>query len=164
MANLEPRDIHPDLLMVRNGKGGKDRMIPLSPAMSLRLQNFISGKQPEDKVFGLKGPCITMKIKQFARKAGLTDFHAHSARHKFATDLLERGVNIKVVQELLGHQNLATTEIYLSITNQGLRDAINSLDDHSSDEAKDRVRVGDKTFRVVPWPTVEDVYIPKPIR
>lgn len=49
-------------------------------------------------------------------------------RHRFATDLLERGANIKVVQELLGHENLATTEIYLSVTNQSLKDAVNLLD------------------------------------
>ena len=50
-------------------------------------------------------------------------------RHKFATDLLERGANIKVVQELLGHENLATTEVYLSIVNQSLHDAVRLLDD-----------------------------------
>ena len=56
-----------------------------------------------------------MKIKQFAKKAGLTDFHTHTLRHKYATDLLEAGVNIKVVQTLLGHENLNTTEVYLSL-------------------------------------------------
>ena len=54
-------------------------------------------------------------------------------RHKFATDLLERGANIKQVQELLGHDNLATTEVYLSTTDQGKRDAINRLDEDKPD-------------------------------
>ena len=128
LANLEARDIHGDFIMVRGGKGGNDRVIPLSPALAQRLRNFIQDKKRDEKVFGLKAPCITMKIKQFARKAGLEDFHAHSMRHKFATSLLERGVNIKIVQELLGHKNLATTEIYLSIVNQGLKDAVRLLD------------------------------------
>jgi len=115
--------------MVRNGKGGKDRAIPLAPAIAGRLQNFIKGKKADEKVFSLKPACISNKIRQFARKAGLDEFHTHTMRHKFATDLLERGANIKQVQELLGHENLATTEVYLSITNQGLREAVDLLDD-----------------------------------
>lgn len=128
LANLKPKDIHSDFLVVRNGKGGKDRVIPLAPAIAQRLQNFIEGKKLDEKVFSLKPACISNKIKQFARKAGLDGFHTHTMRHKFATDLLEKGANIKVVQELLGHENLSTTEVYLSVTNQGLRDAVELLD------------------------------------
>lgn len=128
LGNLEVKDVHQDFLMVRNGKGGKDRIIPLTPAIAERLQNFMKGKEPEEKVFSLKPACISNKIRQFARKAGLNDFHTHTMRHKFTTDLLERGANIKQIQELLGHENLATTEVYLSITNHGLRDAVNLLD------------------------------------
>ncbi|MFC2066816.1 tyrosine-type recombinase/integrase [Chloroflexota bacterium] len=133
LGNLEVKDIHQDFLLVRNGKGGKDRVIPLAPVIVQRLQNFIQGKQPNEKVFGLKPACISNKIRQFARKAGLDGFHTHTMRHKFATDLLERGANVKQVQELLGHDNLATTEVYLSITDQGLREAISLLDEDKPD-------------------------------
>jgi integrase len=102
LANLEPKDIHADFLVVVGGKGGKDRVIPLAPAIAQRLQNFIKGMEPSEKVFKLKAACISNKIRQFAKKAGLNGFHTHSMRHKFATDLLERGANIKAVQELLG--------------------------------------------------------------
>ncbi len=140
LGNLEVKDIHQDFLIVRSGKGGKDRVIPLAPAIAERLQNFIEGKKPKEKVFGLKPPCISNKIRQFARKAGLDDFHAHTMRHKFATDLLERGANIKQVQELLGHDNLATTEVYLSVTDQGKRDAINLLDQEKADAELKKTR------------------------
>ncbi|MFC2020023.1 tyrosine-type recombinase/integrase [Chloroflexota bacterium] len=133
LGNLEVKDIHPDLLIVRNGKGGKDRSIPLAPAIAKRLQNFIEGKQPAENVFGLKPACISNKIRRFARKAGLDGFHTHTMRHKFASDLLEKGANVKQVQELLGHDNLATTEVYLSVTDQGKCDAINLLDEERSD-------------------------------
>jgi len=136
LGNLEVKDIHQDFLMVRSGKGGKDRIIPLAPAIAERLQNFIKGKEPEEKVFSLKPACISNKIRQFARKAGLNDFHTQTMRHKFTTDLLERGANIKQVQELLGHENLATTEVYLSITNQGLRDAVNLFDKQPSRQSE----------------------------
>jgi integrase len=55
-------------------------------------------------------------------------------RHKFATDLLEKGANIKVVQELLEHENLATTEVYLSIVDQGLHDAVSLLEKEKEEE------------------------------
>ena len=133
LANLEVKDIQPDFLVVRNGKGGKDRVIPLVVNIAKRLKNFTQGMKPEEKVFKLKAECISNKIRQFAKKAGLTGFHTHTMRHKFATDLLERGANIKQVQELLGHDNLATTEVYLSTTDQGKRDAINRLDEEKPD-------------------------------
>ncbi len=129
LANLELKDIHDDFLVVRNGKGGKDRIIPLSSIMALRLQKFVKDMKPDQKVFSLKPACISNKIRQFADKAGLKGIHAHTLRHKFACDLLEQGTNLKVVQELLGHENLNTTEIYLSVTNRALYEAVNALDD-----------------------------------
>ena len=129
LSNLEARDVHSDFLVVRNGKGGKDRLVPLAPTMAEQLHNFVGGMKPNEKVFKLNPTSLGMKIKDLAKRAGLDDFHCHSLRHKYATDLLERNVNLKVVQELLGHQNIATTEIYLSITDKGLREAVNTLED-----------------------------------
>ena len=128
LANLEAKDIHQDFLIVRGGKGGKDRIIPLIPSVAERLKNFIKEMLPEEKVFKLKAHCIGNKIRQFAKKAGLNDLHTHSLRHKFATDLVERGADIRRVQELLGHDNLSTTQVYLSITSKGIRDAVSLLD------------------------------------
>lgn len=82
LANLEVRDIRADFLVVRRGKYEKDRAIPLSTKLAMRLSNYVKDKKPSDKVFNLKGPTITMKVKKFARKAGLDDLHAHALRHK----------------------------------------------------------------------------------
>ncbi|MFC1935122.1 tyrosine-type recombinase/integrase [Chloroflexota bacterium] len=128
MANLEARDVHDDLIVVRNGKGGKDRVIPLAPSIAQKLSIFVKGMEPTEKVFKLKPPCISMKIKNFARKDGLEDFHTHSIRHKFATDLLERGADLKVLQELLGHENLSTTQVYLAVTSERMREAVDLLE------------------------------------
>ena len=127
LANLEAKEIHEDFLMVRKGKGQKDRMIPLLPKLAMRLNNFIKGKHPDEKVFGLTSASIGNKIRTFARKAGLIDIHTHSLRHKYATDLLERGVNIRIIQELLGHEDISTTQGYLSVTDQSLHDAVGVL-------------------------------------
>jgi len=127
LANLEVKEIHEDFLMVRKGKGEKDRMIPLLPDLAIRLKNFIKDKEPDEKVFGLKGASIGNKIRTFARKAGLSSIHTHSLRHKYATDLMERGANLRVVQELLGHEDISTTQGYLAVTDQSLRDAVGVL-------------------------------------
>ena len=128
LARLKVREVHSDFLTVIKGKGEKDRMIPLLPAIAGRINNFIRGRQPDESVFGLTGPSIGNKISIFARKAGLKDIHTHSLRHKYATDLLESGANIRAVQQLLGHSDLATTQVYLAITDESLRDAVNGLD------------------------------------
>ena len=116
LANLLVRDVHGDAVIVRAGKNKKDRMVPLPHNVAGRLHEFIKNKRPDERVLGLKPASLGMKIKQFALKAGLNNIHTHTLRHKFATDVLESGTNVKVLQTLLGHENLNTTEIYLSLT------------------------------------------------
>jgi integrase len=130
LAHLKPQDLHENTLIVRQGKGQKDRMVPLTPDLARRLHALAKDVKPGQTLFGLGAPWISMKIKQLAKKAGLTQMHTHALRHKFATDLLESGVNIKAVQALLGHQNLNTTEVYLSLTDQRLFEAIQKRDQH----------------------------------
>jgi site-specific recombinase XerD len=153
LANLEARHIHEDFLVVREGKNKKDRVIPLSPPIALRLKNFIEGKKPDQKVFGLKAPSITMKIKTFARRAGLDDLHAHALRHKFATDLLEHGADVRSVQHLLGHENLSTTQIYLSVTDRRLRETVNLLDETKKKQTTPTLGKPDGVTKNVQFPT-----------
>ncbi len=138
LSYLEAKDIHTDFLEVRKGKGEKDRIVPLTASLSLRLKNFISENniKPDERIFGLKPACISNKIRQFADKAGFKDLHTHTLRHKFATDLVENGTNLKVVQELMGHENLNTTQVYISVTDKSKREAIKSLEIQTKPEAK----------------------------
>lgn len=80
----------------------------------------------------------SLSLKQFAKKAGIDDFHTHSLRHKFATELLERGSDIRVIQELLGHTNLTATQVYLSVTSKRIREAVSLLDKEKSEGLKDK--------------------------
>ena len=132
LSNLEARDIHSDFLMVRGGKGKKDRAIPLLPSVADKLHKFIADMKPEEKIFKLNPVSLGMKIKDFAQRAGMDNFHCHSLRHKFCTDLLEKGADIRSVQELMGHENINTTQVYLAITDQRLRDTINLLDKNNT--------------------------------
>ena len=110
------------------GKGRKDRVIPIGANLRDRLANFCSTKADDEIVFGLNRHSLGIKIKQWANKAGVP-IHTHSFRHYFATTLVERGANLRVVQELLGHSSLQTTQVYLSVTANHLEDAIGLLDD-----------------------------------
>ncbi len=67
----------------------------------------------------------------FVKKAGVPQIHTHSFRHKFATDLLLKGANLRTVQELLGHTSLSVTERYLAVTDQNKSWAVGLLDGSS---------------------------------
>ena len=138
LADLLVRDVHGDAVIVRSGKNKKDRMVPLPPKVAARLREFIKNKAPDERVLGLKPASLGMKIKQFAVKAGLNNVHTHTLRHKFATDVLESGTNVKVLQALLGHENLNTTEVYLSLTDRELYAAAKRLDERSSKATTER--------------------------
>jgi integrase/recombinase XerD len=130
LSNLLVKDVHADFVEVRLGKGKKDRTVPLGSELGLRLHNYIRehNLKPDDRIFNLTPGSISNKIRQFADKAGVPEVHTHSLRHKFANDLLERNVNLKIVQDLMGHENLNTTQVYLSTTEKSRREAIAKLD------------------------------------
>ncbi len=130
IADLLIGDLHltgkEPFLHVRHGNGGKPRDVPLNPSITERLRVFTRGRKAGDNVFGLAAKTISMKIGQASRKAGVK-IHTHGMRHKFATDILERGGNIRAVQKLLGHESLVTTEGYLAVTDEDLRNAVDLL-------------------------------------
>jgi integrase/recombinase XerD len=121
-------DIGASRLIVVAGKGRKDRVIPLCESLRQDLEKLTHDKRPNESVFGLNYRSLGMKIKEWSNKAGVP-IHTHSFRHYFATKLVEKGANIRVVQELLGHSSLNTTQVYLSVTANHLKEAIGLLDE-----------------------------------
>jgi integrase/recombinase XerD len=128
LANLTVEDVllKQKVVVVRKGKGGKDRAIPLAEALASEVSEFVMGMKPKDSLFGLAARSITDKLAVWSRKAGVK-LHPHSLRHSFAEQLLERGTPLTVVQALLGHQNLSTTAVYLGLRPESLREAVNRL-------------------------------------
>jgi len=175
LANLKVSDIliAEEALIVRKGKGQKDRTVPLPSRVVILLEKHIEHLNPDDSLFNVKPVAISDKIRRIASKAG-ENIHAHSLRHAYATRLLEKGANIKAVQELLGHSRIGTTEAYLSLLPKHLRETVNLLDTipdrkpvKRKKEPKDKngliiESVDGKTYRIVRPPSVKDVYIPPP--
>lgn len=119
-----------------HGKGGKDRIIPVSERLAESLGNWIYPfpGMPTAPLFpgyrgtGLQPRAIGEVIWRIGQQVGLERrLSPHLLRHTFATRLLRQGVNLRVVQELLGHSSVATTQIYTHIIPTDLKEAIRTL-------------------------------------
>ncbi len=118
------------------GKGDRERLIPLGDESQRWLKDFIDGPRMEillerqtDYLFPTRrGDRMTRQafwhiIKRYAQKAGIDKkLSPHSLRHAFATHLLNRGADLRVVQLLLGHSDLSTTQIYTHVAKERLKD------------------------------------------
>jgi integrase/recombinase XerC len=108
------------------GKGKKTRMVPLSRASLAALAEYLQRRpqgKPKDPIFlGERGSrliprTLQRNLKGYLIKANLdSDYTPHKLRHSFATHLLDHGADIRVIQELLGHESLATTQIYTKVS------------------------------------------------
>lgn len=126
--------MHENFILVK-GKGGKERVIPFGREAKLLLEEYLKNVRPGlvgDKTVAevfvnYRGETITRKgiWKKFKAIQALTGINAkvHTLRHSFATHLLEGGADLISVQELLGHSDLATTQIYTHVTDRQLEEA-----------------------------------------
>lgn len=128
--NLE--DVHITMGFVRVfGKGGKERIIPLGRGALTACTNYLNdarpqllGNAPKNDVFFItqRGKGFTRQgcwkiIKEHAQTAGITkEITPHVLRHSFATHLIENGADLRAVQELLGHSDISTTQIYTHVS------------------------------------------------
>ncbi len=121
----------PAFVKVRMGKGKKDRIVPLNQFIKDRLESFILKYQLKqgDYLFnGIHPSTVFRIVKRYAKRCNINKaIHPHTLRHSFATHLLQRGVNIRVVQDLLGHSNLVTTSVYLHVFEREKFEAVNKL-------------------------------------
>jgi site-specific recombinase XerD len=138
LVSLKVKDIdsHRMLIHVRQGKGKKDRMLPLSQKLLEVLRSYHKAYRPKEYLFEGDEPATpystrsaqevlkVAKQKARIRKSG----SIHSLRHAYATHLLEGGTDIRFIQELLGHQSLATTLIYTHVSMKNIGNIQSPLD------------------------------------
>ena len=127
LVSLNWGDIEWDrkLIYIRSGKGGKSRKVPVPQTVMdlLRRYRKVQYKTDPYAVFTSKQGRITDTsvrriVKEAGTAVGLPWLHPHSARHWRAKNLLQQGVNLNVVQKILGHSNIKTTSLYLEATYQ----------------------------------------------
>ncbi len=130
VTNLKVADLNLDELIinVREAKGRKDRISVLPKKLIGDLKNIIAGKGAGEYVFdSIRGGRLTTTSlqKMFRKSLSKTNVKKpatfHSLRHSFATHLMENGVDVRYVQELLGHANIRTTQLYTRVTNPKLK-------------------------------------------
>lgn len=119
---------------VRGGKGGKDRLLILSETLVSELKSYLASHQHEHLFTNKAGmPLSARNIQKIvataAKRASLSKhISPHSLRHSFATHLLESGESIRKIQELLGHSNLQTTQIYTKVSTEELKKVKSPMD------------------------------------
>ena len=137
LLNLRPVDIDSKRMLIRvfQGKGRKDRVTLLSEKLLELLRKYYRQYHPHDYLFqGISGGryserSIQLVLKRACKDAGIIKHVTmHTLRHSFATHLLEHNTDLRYIQELLGHTNPKTTEIYTHISTKGLDQLKSPLD------------------------------------
>lgn len=128
-------DLARQQVFVKHGKGRKDRHVSIATSMFPLIRNYLATYRPETYVLesSTKGPYSSSSIRAFLRrsckKAGITKkITPHSLRHSYATHMIENGVGLRHVQELLGHSKPETTMLYTHIARKDLLRIENPLD------------------------------------
>jgi site-specific recombinase XerD len=138
LLHLQAKDIDSDRMQirVRAGKGGKERQVILAVTLLEVLRDYFRQYRPTRWLFFSDKPehplqprTVQRMVSEAARRAGLSKpVTPHLLRHSFATHLLERGTNLRYIQELLGHRSLKTTMLYTHVSREALGKVISPLD------------------------------------
>lgn len=143
LVYLKMDELHLSLALIQTtGKGDKERILPIGDAAVYWLEQYLQRGRPmlerkakvdSDFVFlnarggSLSRQGVWKKIKQMVTQAGIKQHVTpHTLRHSFATHLLENGADLRIVQELLGHSDISTTQIYTHITKHRMKDVYNT--------------------------------------
>ena len=135
-TDLDDIDIDSNVVKIRFGKGSKQRIVPLGKSLKTAINNYltrtrnslINTKKPNNAlILNSKGGRLTRQsiwevVNRVSIQNKVEDLTPHTLRHAFATHLLEGGADVRVVQELLGHSSVNTTQIYTHITVERLRE------------------------------------------
>jgi site-specific recombinase XerD len=137
LVALQPADLLLDDGLLRvTGKGDKARMVPVSTSVVAHLRDWLAvrGHEP-GALFWLRRDGVKMVLRRIQRETGL-HLHSHKLRHTAATKLVRSGLDLHTVRRILGHNQLSTVEIYLSLSNEDLKQKHNAASPFESIRAQ----------------------------
>ncbi|MCI4625541.1 MAG: site-specific integrase [Candidatus Magnetoovum sp. WYHC-5] len=124
IKRLEWADVTADFVIIKKLKNYNFRKIPISGKLREVLAEY---KKGVGKIFAISSDQLSHQFKHYFRKAGFGNIRLHDLRHTFASQLVMAGVELRAVQELLGHSDYATTLIYAHLSKEHLKKAIEKL-------------------------------------
>ena len=134
-VKIADADMERGMLHVKQGKGSKDRCLPLGKMLCRGIAQYINAEHPRDFLFeGVDGGAMSQRgtqwvVYQAVKRARIRkEVHTHTLRHSYATHLLEQGVNILTIKDLLGHACIETTMVYLHIAKPSAQTVFSPLD------------------------------------
>jgi len=119
LIHLKKRDIKDNRIIVRQGKGNKDRIVGADPNLLDLISYHCGDMTLDDKLFPLSDTAIRNICHKYE---GTESIHPHSFRHSFAVHCLKSGMNLRSLQKILGHRSLSTTQIYLDVLGKDILD------------------------------------------
>jgi integrase/recombinase XerD len=125
--HIQDIDFKEEYLKVVQGKGGKDRFVPMPKPLIRELKPYLAMFPKTDYLTRTKRRNISAIIKRLGKVMGIEGLHAHTLRHSYATHVFEKSNNLRLTQELLGHESIATTQIYTHLTKGIKREAIDNI-------------------------------------
>lgn len=141
LRNVMARDIDADrkMLHIRQGKGRKDRYVPLNDMLIRGIRKYLKAENPSGYLFNgrnaegkpvkLSARGVQWVVSQSKKRSGLEkEVTAHTLRHSYATHLLEMGMDIVTLKDLLGHEHIETTLVYLHVGRVGRKPPFSPLD------------------------------------
>jgi integrase/recombinase XerD len=133
---VEDIDSKTMIVRVREAKGGRERLVMLSHTLLMALRMYYRGHRPlhwlfygKDKRRRIDARTVQRIVERCGTGANLPRRATpHTLRHSFATHLLDRGTNLRFIQELLGHKNIATTTLYTQVSRRSVTSVASPLD------------------------------------
>lgn len=146
LVRIRTGDLDRDKRCIRvTGKGNRERVVPYGMEVARILERYLAESLPvlgdpgSDHLFfnSRRGPLSDRSVRKilfgYGKKMGLGGLYPHMLRHSYATHLLENGADLRVVQELLGHENLSTTQIYTHLSRKRLQEVYRKAHPHGKE-------------------------------
>lgn len=129
LCDIELRDLQPTQIIVRKGKGSKTRTIPITEQANVSIQAYVAERGVECGVLfqtlmgkKLRRQLLSKIVTMYAEKAGVEGITTHTLRHACATHLLDQGADLRLIQEVLGHSTIASTERYTHLSSTKMQE------------------------------------------
>lgn len=121
-------DLKEQLLTVRDGKGGKDRVVPIEDELANLIGFYTDDMTSKDKLFDISNRQVGRICKKYAPDHLEERVSPHKFRHSFGVHCVKEGMNLRTIQKILGHSDLSTTQVYLDLAGEDVKEDFDKVE------------------------------------